>query len=1648
MVCKWIFFFIVALSFLTAKAQYPLPDPAGQGSYTNFVQPPPTAASLGKYADFPVSYFTGVPNISIPIYDLKDGDAELLISLSYHASGIRVSEVASWVGLGWALNAGGVIIRTVRGTADEGSYSQQGDGAGSSPPAPRGYYSDLGLYNFPKLPYADANGNPQSYNGSGLPLTHYAAAGLGSGTVDGESDLYIFNFNGHMGKFLFDENQTPHLLKDDNLKIKVIYNLTDFVSWIITDEKGIQYIFGQNQNGNNYEKAWPSQGPQSLAGPGPISSWFLNQIIYPNNNDTVNFTYTSEYYFYADIGGESESMSFETLPGGGSPQPTLICDNTHNNVSGRSNPPNPNLTTCNGVRLTGISSKNIKIVFEADNARLDLNSQVSELDKIIISYKTGQCIKQFKFSYGYFASPFSNIWSGLTYSNLLCDSLRLKLLSLDELSCDNSIVKPPYVFTYQDGFPLPRRLSFDQDHWGFSNNSGNPVNSYLTPGGVWLSSICSTSFGANREPSWPQMSAGTLLSIKDPLGATTTFQYEANQIAIPLITGNSMVGGLRIKKITVTDNVTNTSIVKQYQFGNGTLYKQPSYAVKYANEFFLDETVGGVTGFYGANGHMDRNTGALKQAQSIVPMQDADGAHIGYSTVTEILGSNGENGKTVYSYDQGIAQPENNSSKINPNIFIGTDYFAGHSVIPGIGNASQTMQLGNGLFKEIPLSTLYSNLATGINNNGSYYPSAPEQVDLTRGNLLQTQTYDVSGNLLRQVNNIYDTTVHRNYLIRGVKGFENSAPVFDNAIDDGLTYYILYTGICHLRYTANTDYESGSPITDTVKYFYESPYHTLATGTKTTRSNGDSVTQKTYYSFDYTPAATSDGVFGMMQQMNILAPVAKEVWENNTLTGSVVTAYGDFNTNASLGHVIKPSKIYMLANSVPLSISQAGETSTYTGQKTTLLPNNYFIERMDLNYDSVGRPLQTHKVNDKITSYQWAYGGAYPVVKSENAMNTFTTGDISQPKANINQFIASGSQQATQHFTFSLFPAGTIQLTIGYGGNPGTNPTYNVGYNITGPNSFNQNGTFCLGSGCPPQYLPTFVNYTNMPVGSYSVTMTPYSNVNTPNLPLNFTTNYSALTQTTFGTKEFFYEGFEENSSSNVQTGNAHTGNKYYNGSYPVPYTLPNSRNYLIQWWNYTTQWNFNQAPFTTAGMTLSGKTDDIRIFPVDAQITTYTYQPLIGISSELDPSGKATFYEYDSMRRLINIKDYQGNITNNFQYNYSQPCTSCALQMKTMAGTATPSYPVGVFSTAKKLLGNATTATQYISLWNADASNHVIGTLSAGSDSMHFTLTVNSGQIAPNCVTGCRYYQFDLPYTQIDAIKNSNGVYVDFGDGTGMYLGLVESDSNVVKAPNTVVNVQTNSSGAHIYWIHSYPNASTKTLTLYHNDDNKGMALDDAYAPATSLTLIRNIRGNLPQKTLTWEANCFQQSTAQSVSSISNWNSINSITTFIMYSGDLTSPCLHASYTQDFMTNNKNLSSIITDSYGLYHESNEDTTFKLSKLKSTWNKYFTNLTTLEICDADWNREDLTPLIHLNVVGIAAGNVLHSNNTTGNPLVPIPTSAIDNIINQVAGGAGLGVSNGILNILSGGTSRSSSSNPGITGLKAMGWTIIVNNVIQ
>ncbi|HWW40182.1 MAG TPA: hypothetical protein VNZ46_12755 [Pedobacter sp.] len=54
-----------------------------------------------------------------------------------------------------------------------------------------------------------------------------------------------------------------------------------------------------------------------------------------------------------------------------------------------------------------------------------------------------------------------------------------------------------------------------------------------------------------------------------------------------------------------------------------------------------------------------------------------------------------------------------------------------------------------------------------------------------------------------------------------------------------------------------------------------------------------------------------------------------------------------------------------------------------------------------------------------------------------------------------------------------------------------------------------------------------------------------------------------------------------------------------------------------------------------------------------DAQVTTYTHDPLVGITSSTDEKGQTTYYEYDEFQRLKNVKDQNGNILKNNVYHY-----------------------------------------------------------------------------------------------------------------------------------------------------------------------------------------------------------------------------------------------------------------------------------------------------------------------------------------------------------------------------------------------------------
>ena len=94
---------------------------AGQTTFSDYIPQPstPEVASLIKYAEYPVSHYTGLVDISIPLYEIVAGEIRIPITLSYHASGIKLRDENGKVGLGWTLNAGPDLGREMKGRPDD-----------------------------------------------------------------------------------------------------------------------------------------------------------------------------------------------------------------------------------------------------------------------------------------------------------------------------------------------------------------------------------------------------------------------------------------------------------------------------------------------------------------------------------------------------------------------------------------------------------------------------------------------------------------------------------------------------------------------------------------------------------------------------------------------------------------------------------------------------------------------------------------------------------------------------------------------------------------------------------------------------------------------------------------------------------------------------------------------------------------------------------------------------------------------------------------------------------------------------------------------------------------------------------------------------------------------------------------------------------------------------------------------------------------------------------------------------------------------------------------------------------------------------------------------------------------------------------------
>jgi YD repeat-containing protein len=399
----------------------------------------------------------------------------------------------------------------------------------------------------------------------------------------------------------------------------------------------------------------------------------------------------------------------------------------------------------------------------------------------------------------------------------------------------------------------------------------------------------------------------------------------------------------------------------------------------------------------------------------------------------------------------------------------------------------------------------------------------------------------------------------------------------------------------------------------------------------TTNSKGVTVT-KTIYCADapgipmVTPAEQT-AIDAMINANRIGIPV-HEVNNNN---GSISQTHNTFNTG-------------VLNNNNPFANTYLSATTNYKA--------NTQISQQFYNYNLATSNLSSSNIlNGKPTSFLYGYNSSYPIAKVINANSTSTVSGT-QP------LLQYGGYTNNNAF-FTTTAAGDIKLNLGFGGYPGSS-SVTAYYTISGP--ITQSGSFCFSissqNGCTSNNGS--VTIPNMPVGDYNLAVS-FSGTNSGVNP--YISYYYTIAVPTFSySNEFFYEGFEQGNGNLL--GNAHTGNCYYNATsnpFIVNFTLPNNRNYIIQWWNWVNgKWKFNEQNYTGPSINISGIIDDIRIFPSDAQMNTYSYNPLIGKIAETDASGRSATYEYDGLGRMNITRDNDKNIISKNCYNYIGQIINC----------------------------------------------------------------------------------------------------------------------------------------------------------------------------------------------------------------------------------------------------------------------------------------------------------------------------------------------------------------------------------------------------
>lgn len=455
----------------------------------------PEAQAFAKYGDIDVSLYSGTPNISIPLHTIKGREMDLPMSLTYDGSGVKVEQLATWVGLGWNLNVGGRVTRMANGLPDDyiqGTYQTM---------------NDLSIRNKVKA-YLN-NTNKEFASPQAVKDYFEFLYDINRNYVDALPDIYRVSAPGLSTTLVFDTNDgnLPKSLDNPRIKIQATrgsLGKDPIIGWKIVNEDGTRYFFDRLENtyrqGNDMEDNGAVNNEYT-------SSWLLTRIESANRKDNYDFEYSSPGYW-------SDDQFASTA--------TRVLTSIQPNVYDYSAPPAQFSSEAGYAikqqfpNLIKHISKTVIRFFREKRYDIKGANQPARLAKVEFFDYRNKRLKRIRLQ--------NNDYFGLGGNNpqqVKSSSIRLKLNGL-EIEGTDSKTYETYSFDYIKPDQVPDRDSKAQDYSGFYNGANNTV---LYP----RYKIGSFNFdGANRDPNFSYAKNGLLQRITYPTGGTTEFEFEGN----------------------------------------------------------------------------------------------------------------------------------------------------------------------------------------------------------------------------------------------------------------------------------------------------------------------------------------------------------------------------------------------------------------------------------------------------------------------------------------------------------------------------------------------------------------------------------------------------------------------------------------------------------------------------------------------------------------------------------------------------------------------------------------------------------------------------------------------------------------------------------------------------------------------------------------------------------------------------------------------------------------------------------------------------------------------------------------------------------------------------------------------------------------